>query len=51
LRRVLRRFAGRAVTGPGAFLLAGIIDLLVFGAAALRHWIVRRRRSARRRAV
>jgi hypothetical protein len=39
------------VTGPGAFLLAGIVDLLVFGTAALRQSIVRRRASPGRRAL
>ena len=30
------RLAGRLVTGPFAFLLAGAIDLAVFGAELLR---------------
>jgi hypothetical protein len=30
------RLAGRLITGPIAFLLAGLIDLAVFGAEMLR---------------
>jgi hypothetical protein len=32
---MLSRFAGRLVTGPLAFFVAGAIDLVVFGAGAL----------------
>jgi hypothetical protein len=40
---VLGRLAGWLVTGPLAFLIAGVLDLLAFFAAARRE-----RRSARR---
>jgi hypothetical protein len=39
---VLERLAGRLLTGPGAFFLAGLIDLGAFALVALRA-------SARRR--
>jgi hypothetical protein len=31
MARILSRAAGRLITGPLAFLLAGLIDLAVFG--------------------
>ncbi|MGA2924664.1 MAG: hypothetical protein ABSG43_01525 [Solirubrobacteraceae bacterium] len=40
---MLWRVAARVVTGPVAFLLAGVIDIVVFSWAALR----RRRAAAR----
>jgi len=39
LRRALRARAGRLLTGPGAFLLAAVIDV-----GALLWWLARRRR-------
>jgi hypothetical protein len=32
----MSRIGGKLLTGPLAFVLAGLIDLLVFGAQALR---------------
>jgi hypothetical protein len=45
-RAVLWRLAARAITGPVAFFVAGVIDICVFGAAAVRE--SSRRRLARR---
>jgi hypothetical protein len=48
-RAVLWRLAARAVTGPVAFFVAGVIDIGAFAAAALRESIRRRIvRTARR---
>jgi len=44
---VVSRFAGRVVTGPVAFLVAGVIDVLVFVTASLWLRALRRVRSAR----
>jgi hypothetical protein len=40
---VLSRAAARVVTGPLAFFLAGVVDLLVFAIGALRRRLVARR--------
>jgi hypothetical protein len=39
---VVSRFAGRAVTGPLAFLVAGVIDVVAFVVASL--WFRGKRR-------
>jgi hypothetical protein len=39
---VVSRFAGRAVTGPLAFLVAGVIDVVAFVVASL--WFRAKRR-------
>jgi hypothetical protein len=43
---VLTRIAGRLVTGPGAFLLAGLIDVSLLLVAYLR-WRAATRRATR----
>jgi hypothetical protein len=45
---VVSRFAARAVTGPLAFLVAGVTDLLAFAIASL--WLRRKPRVSRGRA-
>jgi hypothetical protein len=40
---VFARLAARLVTGPAAFLLGGLIDVLAFAASSARARIVRRR--------
>jgi hypothetical protein len=40
---VLERGAARLLTGPLAFLLAGIIDLLAFALVAVRDAVLNRR--------
>jgi hypothetical protein len=44
---VVSRFAARVVTGPLAFLVAGVIDVLTFVIASLWLRAVRRVRSGR----
>jgi hypothetical protein len=46
---VLGRVAGWLITGPLAFLLAGVLDALAFFSAALRARVRARRSRARRR--
>jgi|GEM_PF-5185247 len=36
VRSVLARLAGRLVTSPGAFLLAGVLDVVLYVAQAAR---------------
>jgi hypothetical protein len=48
---VLSRFAGRAVTGPLAFLVAGVIDVLAFVIGSLWLRALRRVRSGERTAA
>jgi hypothetical protein len=38
----MTRIAGRLLTGPLAFLLAGLVDLAAFGAQLLRRRFARR---------
>ncbi|HEV7177690.1 MAG TPA: hypothetical protein VGN29_19505 [Solirubrobacteraceae bacterium] len=44
---MLSRFAGRVVTGPLAFLVAGVVDVVVFVIASL--WLRAARRVSRAR--
>jgi hypothetical protein len=48
LALVLSRFAGRVVTGPLAFLVAGVTDVLAFVIGSL--WLRARRRVRNGRA-
>jgi len=43
----MTRLAGRLVTGPAAFLLAGVLDLLIYAAGAARTRLGSGRRRAR----
>jgi hypothetical protein len=51
VRSTLSRFAGWLVTGPAAFLVAGVVDVLAFAAATLRDALVERLRFVRRRSA
>jgi hypothetical protein len=42
-----QRIAARIVTGPGAFLLGGVIDVLAYAAASARDWRARVRSAGR----
>jgi hypothetical protein len=46
---MLARFAGAVITGPVAFLAAGVYDFCAFFAAFARHSLAVRLRRARRR--